>query len=174
MIFISGGFNWRFQASISMRLQSKQRPRNGICGFGPMNNGTIAKKWTRREVGVGVSLLPLSLPLFYSPLFLRGLSLLQKNTETVATQAKGPYIQLSCLLKGGSITRLLTVSLTKSPSVFSQGADKNCLGLSPLGMAPIKTNFQNLQVQHTPFKVDSYNIYIITSILFPYLMTREQ
>ena len=118
MIFISGGFNWRFQASISMRLQSKQRPRNGICGFGPKNNGTIAKKWTRREVGVGVSLLPFSLPLFYSPLFLRGLSLLQKNTETVATQAKGPYIQLSCLLKGGSITRLLTVSLTKSPSVF--------------------------------------------------------
>ena len=90
------------------------------------------------RLGVGVSFLPLSLPLFYSPDSLRSLY----ATETVATQAKGPYSWAVCL-KEGPLQDLWLYLLIRAHKFFSEGADKNCLGLPPLGMAPTKQIYKN-------------------------------
>ena len=64
-------------ASVSVWFRSKERPRNGIFGFGRARNEAIAKK------------LP---ALLLAPFFARSLtlvprSLLLNRTETLATQA---------------------------------------------------------------------------------------
>ena len=82
-----GGCKWRFDCIFSsLRSKKKERPRNGIFGFGRARNRTRAKQNERGGVGEGKeSFLPTSSPLFYWRHFSRGLrlSFLVLCSETV-------------------------------------------------------------------------------------------
>ena len=67
-----GSFHVACVASVSIWFRSKERPRNGILGFGRARNETTAKL----------------APFFARSLTLVPRSLLLNRTETLATQAK--------------------------------------------------------------------------------------
>ena len=82
-------------ASVSVWFRSKERPGNGILGFGRARNQIRAKKW---------KFLPHPLPaLLLAPFFARSLtlvprSLLLNRTETLATQATTCSHKLSFII----------------------------------------------------------------------------
>ena len=89
-------------ASVSVWFRGKEKPRNGILGFGGARNETRAKKWKwggGGGEGRKPSFLPHPLPaLLFAPFFARSLtlvprSLLLNRTETLATQAKTEIVQ---------------------------------------------------------------------------------
>ena len=82
-------------ASVSVWFRSRERPKNGIFGFGRRRNGTRANKLKRgegrgrKETGFPSFLLhPLPALLLSRSLTLAPRSLLRNRTEMLATQAR--------------------------------------------------------------------------------------